>query len=265
MSPNIITGILLINLLHAKCQVGVENLCLGNTTLSNNVWAVTNNPGCFGQFKQTKIAFQYQDRFLTKPLSSHNLAIGHHTKNGNFGAFILHNGFSLYQQLQIGMAYAMPLSSNFFMGISTSLHQTKLGDIYGSTQYISFGLGINYKINKQLQFGFNIQNISRSKLTANKDERLPTNFNMGINYQLNENIKWLVELKKDLLNPVNLKAGLEVGINHLCDIRLGINTYPFQSGFGFGFSYKKLSFDLGSIWQAKLGLSPSIGLTYQAK
>jgi hypothetical protein len=112
---------------------------------------------------------------------------------------------------------------------------------------------------------FNITNLNRAKITDIQDERFPTVFNLGAKYNFSEGTFWSLEVEKDLLNKVNFKSGLEIKAHDIFVVRLGMNSYPFQSSLGVGVKVKDWRLDLATSWHTNLGINPAAGLVYQFK
>lgn len=245
-------------------QIGARSAGLGGTGLTfNDVYAVYNNPGAFGAMDKTAVGLSYENRFLLKELSTQALAFGYHTKkSGNFGLQFQQYGFSLYREMQGGITYGRKLFSNFYGGFALNFHHIQLAENYGSRSTASGSLGIYYKAGKALEFGVRVQNISRTQLAELEDERLPTRFGLGATYSFSEKLLWTLEAEKTIIHPVNVKSGLEIHPHEILYLRLGVNSYPFQSAFGFGLQLGKLQFDMATLWHSTLGMSPSAGLKY---
>lgn len=165
--------------------------------------------------------------------------------------------------MQGGLTYGMKFFDNFSGGVSMNFHRIAIGDIYGSKNTFSAGLGLFYQLNDALKFGMRVQNINRAKLAPAQDERLPTTLNLGVLYAFSKKAFWSVEAEKDLIHPINIKSGLEVQAHEIFAIRLGMNSYPFQATFGFGLKFKEFYLDFATMWHAQLGLSPSGGLHFR--
>ena len=246
--------------------IGVRQVGLANSGhLLSGVWSVKNNPGAFGFFKGTVVGVQYTDRFLIPELASKHLIVGHQSKSGNIGLFIQQTGFELFNQLEAGVAYGLKLSEYLGVGVNLNYHLITLGDIYGQRHNVSAGLGIKYLFNNDLAFGASVRNINRAKISDFQDERLPTVFILSSMYKVSKKTIVMVDLEKEITQRVNLKAGLEVKANKMFDVRLGVNTYPFQSAFGVGIRIRNLNIDLASVWHSQLGISPTLGLVYVFK
>lgn len=245
-------------------QMGARSNALGNASLSlDDVWSVYNNPGAFGMLKKTSIGIAAENRFLLKELSSQSLAFGFHTeKNGNFGIHFQQYGYNLYREMNGGFTYGMKLFDNFSAGVQVNYHGIFLAENYGSKSTVSAGLGLLYSASKNLTIGMRIQNVSRTRLADFNDERLPTNFGLGLLYQISKKALWTLEAEKDLIHPINIKSGLEIQAHEIFAVRLGVNSYPFLTSFGFGLKLKKFNFDAAAQWHTALGLSPSFGLHY---
>lgn len=245
-------------------QMGARSAGMAGVGLTlNDVYAVYNNPGAFGALEETSVGLNYENRFLLKEISTQALAFGYHSKNnGNFGLQFQQYGFSLYRELQGGLTYGRELFRDFYGGFSLNFHSIQLGENYGSRNSASGSLGIYYEASKTLHFGVRVQNISRTKLADLEDERLPTRFGLGLTYYFSEILLWSLEAEKTIIHPVNVKSALEVHLHEVLYLRLGVNSYPFQSSFGFGIKLNKFQFDMATMWHNTLGISPSAGLKY---
>ena len=245
-------------------QIGARSAGMGGTALTmNDVYAVYNNPGAFGAMEKTAIGLNYENRFLLKELSTQAIAFGYHSKSsGNFGVQFQQYGFSLYREMQASLVYGRKLFKNFYGGFALNFHRIQLSENYGSKNTASGSLGIYYKASESLDFGVRIQNLSRTELAEFKDERLPTRFGLGAKYAFSEKVIWTIEAEKAIVHPINIKSGFEIHPHEILYLRLGVNSYPFQSAFGFGLKFDKLQFDMSTLWHSTLGMSPSAGLKY---
>lgn len=246
-------------------QIGARSASLGSTGLTfNDVYSVYNNPGAFGALEKTAIGLNYENRFLLKELSTQSLAFGYHTeKSGNFGVQFQQYGFSLYREMQGGITYGTKLFDGFYGGVAINFHRIQLAENYGARNTASASLGIYYEATESLDFGVRVQNISRTELSEFEDERLPTRFGLGATYTFSEKVLWTVEAEKTLIHPINVKSGFEIHPHEILYLRLGVNSYPFQSAFGFGLAFDNLQFDMSTSWHSNLGMSPSAGLKYK--
>ncbi len=242
---------------------GTREDALGNSSVNIvSIWSAKNNPGSFSFMAQSEASVVYRNRFLINELSTQSLAFGYHSQKGNLGVFIQHSGFDLFRTMQIGGVYGIELSPKLGMGLAFNYHQTRFGDIYGVRHHFLANLGVQYRLSKTIFIGASAQNINRSKLSDFENERLPTLFTIGILYKVSSKVLWLIDLEKEITSQFNLKSGLELEAHDNFKIRLGVNSYPFQSSFGFGISINKLQIDVAGIWHAHIGLTPSLGLVY---
>ena len=245
-------------------QIGARANGLANSSLLlSDVWAVKNNVGAIGDLDKTEIGLSYQNKYFVKEFSNQSLAVNYASKKGSFGFYFQQAGFNLYREISTGLGYGMKLSDNFSAGISINYHRIAFGDIYGATNSMSASLGLKYKLNKNIEFGANAANINRAQITEVEDERFPTVFGLGMKYIFSEKAFWTIEVEKDLLHPLNVKSGLELKAHDMLVLRLGMNTYPFQTAFGAGVKFKKWRLDLAANWHSTLGINPSAGLVYQ--
>ena len=248
-------------------QIGARSNAMGGSAIGlTDVWSVYNNPGAFGSLEKTAVGVSYENRFLLKEMATKTLAFGYHTeKAGNIGLHMQQYGFSLYREMQLGLTYGMKLFDNFSAGVNMNYHRIALGENYGSKSSISAGLGIFYSMTEDLNFGMRVLNINAARLSDVNDERLPTTFGLGFKYDFSKKAFWSLDAEKDLINPINIKTGIEVLPHESFAVRLGVNSYPFQASFGFGLKLSRFQLDMASMWHAQLGLSPSAGIHYQFK
>lgn len=247
-----------------SAQIGSRSLGMGGTGLTlTDVYSVYNNPGAFGALEKTAVGLNYENRFLLKELSTQSIAFGYHSeKSGNFGVQLQQYGFSLYREVQASIVYGTKLFDGFYGGFAINYHRIQLGENYGVRNTASASLGIYYEASDVLNFGVRIQNISRTELADFEDERLPTRFGLGATYIFSKKVLWTIEIDKAILHPVNVKSGFEIHPHEILYLRFGVNSYPFQSGFGFGLKFDNLQFDMATQWHSQLGMSPSAGLKY---
>jgi hypothetical protein len=246
-------------------QIGARANGLGGAALLlDDVWSVYNNPGALGALEKSAVGVSYENRFLLKEMSSQSLAFGYHTENaGNFGIHFQQYGFNLYREMQGGISYGMEFVEDFSGGISLNYHRIALGDVYGAKNSVSASLGLMYSMNDELSFGMRVLNVNRARLSSVEDERLPTTFSLGAIYNFSEKAFWSLEAEKDLINPLNIRSGIEVRPHEILALRLGMNSYPFQASFGFGLKFSNFHLDMATQWHVQLGLSPSAGIHYE--
>lgn len=245
-------------------QIGARANGLANTTLMvNDVWSVKNNIGALGMLTKTQVGIAYQNRFLLKEFSNQSVAFNFNSKAGNIGGYFQQTGFSLYRQMVGGIGYSMKLSDKLSSGVSLNYQRIAFGDVYGAKGSVSASVGLFYALNNNLDLGVNIANINRAKISDYQDERFPTVFNLGMKYKFSEGTFWSVEAEKDMLHPLNIKSGLEIKAHDIFVLRLGMNSYPFQTAFGVGLNIKNLRIDIATSWHTTLGINPSAGLVYQ--
>jgi hypothetical protein len=245
-------------------QIGARANGLANSTLViSDVWAVRNNIGAIGELDKTEVGLAYQNKYMLKEFSNQSLAVNYAARKGSFGLYFQQAGFNLYREVTTGIGYGMRLSNNFSAGLSLNYHRISFGDIYGAKNSISASVGLKYNLNKNIQFGANVANLNRAQITEVEDERFPTMFGLGMKYVFSEKAFWTVELEKDILHPINVKSGLELKAHEILVLRLGMNSYPFQTAFGVGVKLKKWRLDIAANWHSSLGINPSAGLVYQ--
>lgn len=245
-------------------QIGARANGMANTTLLiSDVWSVKNNIGAIGMLDKTEIGLAYQNRFLLKEFANQSVAFNYASEQGSFGLYFQQTGFSLYRQVVGGIGYGMKLNDNFSTGVSINYHRISFGDVYGSVGSVSASVGLFYEFNDNIDLGVNIANLNRANISNYQDERFPTVFNLGMKYKFSEGTFWSIEAEKDLLHPINIKSGIEIEAHEIFVLRLGMNSYPFQTALGVGLKMNNWRLDIATSWHTTLGVNPSAGLVYQ--
>jgi len=124
-------------------------------------------------------------------------------------------------------------------------------------------IGGIYKLNNNIFFASNINNLLSINLSESKDNFL-VGFNLGFGIKPLENLGLGIGLGKNKNSNSILDTysfGLEyTGIKFL-SIRAGKNN--LETTFGFGINYKKLDFSYATVFQNYLGFSHRIAVDYK--
>jgi len=248
---------------HDNTSIGGASAAMGNASVTFcDFWSVHNNQAGLGFYNKMAAGIYYENRFLTKELSSKSGAFIMPTKSGVFGITMDYFGYQNYNEKKIGLAYGKTFGNKFSAGISLDYLQTHVGENYGNKNNFTFEAGLIYKMNKNLTLASHVFNPLSTKLTDYNNERIPAIFKFGMSWKFSEKVIAVAEAEKDLHNKTILKAGVEYHIIEQLYLRIGMSTNPIMNTFGFGLEFGQLKFDFSSSLHQTLGYSPQVSIIF---
>ena len=240
---------------------GARSLALGNSSLTlSDPYSILNNQAAMAFQKIISFSLYAEQRYLEKELGYYAGGFTLPTKSGVFGLAINYNGFDLYNEKKIGVAYARMFSQKVSGSIQLDYLSTSISE-YGTSSAFTAELGLLLKISEQLSAGAHIFNPYPIK-SGFGDEKIPTVFKLGLSYEAGKKILLITEAEKDIDNPARFKAGIEYKIVDALHLRGGIATHPSQYSFGVGINVKDLRIDLAASYHEILGVTPALSLNY---
>lgn len=251
----------------ASAKAGNENYTLGarqaglggcGLTL-RDVWGTQHNQANLAFIDNYTFGAYYENKFLLKETALKSFAGAVPLGNaGTFGLVGTQFGSVNYNQLKIGLGYGMKIAENFSAGVQLNYNSLRLGDIYGSKNSFTAEFGINARLIEKLTFGAHIYNVSRTLLTKENNEFIPTTIRLGLEYKFSEAVFALIETESTINQNTNMKFGVEYNLKRQFYLRAGINTNPFLASFGFGYNYKMVYIDIAAAYHQVLGFTPAL-------
>lgn len=254
------------------CHAGGESLPIGSrqagmgriSVAITDFWNCQNNQAGIALLDKTSVGLFYESRFALNQLSSKTAAVVVPTGIGVLGATFNYYGYSLYNEMKIGLLYARSFSPYFRIGVQLDYLQTSLGMDYGSRGSVTFEIGIQSDVTESLTIGAWVYNPIQVKLADYSDERIPAIFRFGLAWHFSDHFFASVEAEKSTaFQPIIIRGGLEYGINDRFFLRTGFSTREEIFSMGFGFKIKILKFDISAVMHESLGFSPQASLIFQ--
>ena len=246
--------------------IGARSSALGNASVSlSDVWSAHHNQAGLGFVRNFSAGVYYENRFLLKELSIKALALVLPVKAGTFGMCITSFGYSLYNENKYSLSFSKTFGDKLSAGIAMDCLSTKIAEGYKSKNVFAAEVGIQAKPLKYLTIGAHLFNPTRAKLADYNDERIPTIFRLGADYNFSDKVKLAIETEKDISEKAVFKAGIEYQAMKEFYLRVGINTNPTLSSFGFGINLKNFKIDISANYHQIVGISPQLSLTYVFK
>ncbi len=227
-------------------------------------WSVFHNQAGLTNVKGFTAGAFFQNRFLIKELGDRGVFAATKFRSGTFAFSYQSFGYQAFNQSRVGIAYAMPLSENFSVGLQMNYHSLRIAEGYGISRGFSAEGGFLYKLNKNLHIAGHIENINRSRLSEFNDERMPSVLTLGAHYIFSEKVKLICQARQVTAQRVNIVGAIEYDIAESIVVRAAGGANPTASSFGFGWKNKFLRADVAASYNSILGFSPQISLTYSA-
>ena len=241
---------------------GARSQGMGNLRVHGmDTWSYFNNPGGLAKLENSAISAGYDSRFGLKELSTVDLVGAWKVKTGILGFGVTRYGGKLFSQQSLGVAFANQLGI-VSIGARLEWFQTQI-EGFGTGSSLIFSLGGMAELSPDFSVGASIINLSRSKISKDSENRLPTGVSLGIYYTPIPELQLHLEVEKDIQIKPIVKAGIEYGIRDWIFLRTGINSNPSRLFFGIGLESNRMKLDysygqnqaLGSTNHFSLGFS----------
>jgi hypothetical protein len=245
----------------SKAQSTSKALSLGgiSTTLSekDNLFL---NPAGLASLNNIEVLAVTEQYYLLDGINKSGVGVVLPLGFGAFGLTASNFGFSEFRQQKLGLTYARKLMDKISIGAQFNYFQTRIPE-YGSAGKISFEIGLQANLTKDIVVGTYILNPQQNENTSGAE--LPTLLRTGISYQVSKKIMTALELEKDIDFPLRIKYGIEYKLKEKFILRTGFSSRPanFHLGFGIQFS-DHLTIDIGNKYDQTLGLTPAASVGY---
>lgn len=255
--------ILLINALTCFGQInpGAKDISLAhsNISYSQDPFSIFNNSALLSLNTNREVGFFYSPSpFGEKAMSNAFASYVEPTSIGNFGLGFSVYGFELYKETQFALAYGKKLNNNFSFGGTLFYKNINIKN-YGSKGNAFLNLGAVATLNKEIGFGFYIENITRSTV-SNESDQIPTVFWSGFHYKPLEDFIFTSALRKEIGYNLSLRFGAEYTLIDFLKLRFGVQNEPSIYHGGVGIIYNILQFDYAISSHNDLGLTHQFGL-----
>lgn len=265
---SIVFFILLSNLLFAGGgihPIGSRQAGMGRISVSiTDFWSIQNNQAGIALINKISAGIYYESRFSISQLSSKTIAVLVPSKIGVLGLTFNHFGYELYSDMKIGLVYARSFGQYFRMGVQLDYLITSLGDNYGAKSTVTFEVGIQSDVTKNLTIGAWVYNPIQVKLADYANEKIPVIFRFGITWKITESFLAGIEAEENTnYGPIILRGGLEYALKEKFFFRGGFSTSEEIFSMGFGFKIKILKFDISAVMHNTLGFSPQGSMIFE--
>ncbi len=241
--------------------VGSKAAAMGRCSVAlRGFWGIQNNQAAMALVDKFSFGVSYENRFLTSETSHKNIGFIAPTKFGTLGLSVNYYGYSAYNELKAGLAYARSFGEILRIGLQLDYFSTHIGDGYGSNNKLTFELGAQSDLSEKLTLGAYVFNPIQAKIADNNQERLASIIRFGLAYSFDAPLMISVEAEKSsFINPVLFRLGLEYSIKSRFFLRAGIASRYEIFTFGIGMNFEHLKLNLSATMHESLGFSPQLG------
>lgn len=243
--------------------VGSRSAGMGRSGVAMpDIWSLHRNQAGLAYMQDISFGVFYENRYLTKELSSKSGAFIIPSKFGVFGMNVSQFGYELYNENKFGLAYARKFGEKIAVGLQLDYMHTHIAEEYGNKSLLTFEAGLIGQVTQNLYFGVHAFNPIQAQIAEYNNERMPAMMKMGLSYFFSKKVVVNADAEMDSENTLSFKTGAEYHITQPIYIRAGVATNPTINTLGFGFEYKKFKFDFSSSIHYVLGYSPQFSLIY---
>ncbi len=236
---------------------------MGNTkVLTDDAFASLYNPAAFSSQQKLAVGLSYTPSQMVSGLKDIQVGTQFSFKNNTVGIGIISNGSALLREQLIGLNYAKNFV-NWNLGARLNLLSIYQSDqAYGNSCKITASIGASVKVKSNLRLGAYINHLNPTSFDKAKQEKVATTFITGFQYLVSKQVTTTLEAEKNLVAPINIKAGLAYNFQKQFFIRAGFQTSPVRPTIGFGCLYQNWQLDYGFQNQNTIGAIHSIGLSF---
>lgn len=201
---------------------------------------------------------QVKNKFLLPEINQKQCLTHFIVKNNSLIIQINHLGYSKFGLLESSLGYAR----KFGRSVSFSLDFHYLFNHvsgYDSRHSLTFRCSLWGKLNSKTSFGVSVYNPAHLKYGGLSGELIPVKVHILMVYAINEKVLLIPEVTKTF--PGNLDIGINTAIS-VNDFQISNSLSLKGIGMGLGFFYKQFLFHLDTKYDYRLGISPTVQLSY---
>lgn len=247
---------------HENHFAGARSIALSNAFISvSDPWSTFHNQAGLTGINNISAGIYYESRFLVDELSFAAGSFTLPTSHGSFSASTYQFGKGAYKEHKLGLAYSKALSNRLSAGIQFDYLSSRLPENSRAFGFVTFEAGFIYNYNRKLFFGGHVFNpVGAGAKTNVGKQTSPMQFRVGGHYNFDEQVLIIVETQKSPNRPYLVKTGVEFWPVENLAFRIGVSGKPTNYTSGIGYTFNKLTTDIGFSYHGNLGITPSISL-----
>ena len=228
-----------------------------------DAFSTVSNPASLGSIQHFSCGVLAENKWMLEGLNNYSFASSFPIGGDGFGIVLQQNGNDEFKEQDLELAYGKNLGK-LDLGIAFNYLRDQT-EGYGSTQFISSGLGLRYRISKKLMTGWDLGIAVSGKAGKTNPERAPQWFRMGFGYSMDKDLFLSLQIEKQSGLPGDFCGYIEYRyLDHLI-FGAGIHSDSGSLFFKTGWRKNHLCIQFCFAYEPVLGLSPGIVLLWETK
>lgn len=232
-----------------------------------NDWNAFQNTSALAHIETFEASAQYENRFMIKELSTKSLQAAINAKYVNVGLAFSYFGYSLYNDMILGIGSARNFGDKFSMGVQFNYYMAYFSG-EGINRYrgtIFPQVGLSSRIFPNLTIGFNAFNPFLTNIkTEYSEKKIPSVFSLGSNYNFSQQLIWLAQIDKEVNSNFRFATGFEYTMLEKLTVKLGAYATDFLVPcLGADIHLNRFNIYLNTEFHPQLGLNSRLCLKYR--
>lgn len=202
----------------------------------------------------------FENKYNISSVNTFSLGLFKKFQGNTFVITAVQQGNDVLNEKDFALGISRQLFDKFYLGTKFHLNRLSIQE-YGSSNSFSADISLNSNINHTLSISTSINNIGSTKLS--KVFEKPVRMAIGLAYHPSDKVNFIVEAEKIEDRPISPKLGIIYDFNQSLQLRTGVDVSRSIFGFGFIYSMKNFSINLGYSIHNELGSSPGISLQWE--
>jgi hypothetical protein len=234
------------------------------STADTHSWVAFNNPSMLGYLLKPEVGIQFENRYLIPELSTKSFQLGFPTHLVNAGLSFSHFGYSLYNEMIVGIGFARNFSDKFAMGVQFNYYTAyfSASNSYRGALLPQVGLSVHFS--PLFSIGFTTFNPFQTNIqTEIVTKRIPSVFSMGTEYFFSPELVWRTQIDKEVSSNYRFATGFEYQMLQQFCIKLGAYGSDYLIPcLGFGMKPGAFRIDLNCELHPLLGINTMVAIKY---
>ncbi len=245
-----------------------NSISVANTSVAVlNEWNSFQNVTALAHVKKLELSTQYENKFMIPELGTSSVQAGFNAKYVNVGLAFSYQGYSLYNEMLVGLGLARNFGDKFSMGVQfnyyTSYFSSKEEGRYRGV--VVGQLGASAHITPNFIVGFHTFNPFQNNIKTEYSEKIvPAVYSFGTNYAFNEKFRWLTQVDKEVSTDFRFASSFEYTMIDVLTVRLGASHSEYLiPALGFGVNMGRFHINVNGELHPILGLNSMANLKYR--
>jgi len=238
---------------------------IANTSVSDlKHWSPFHNPACLSAKIIPQLGFIFENRYITTALAEKCLYLTYPVNHFVAAFSAMHQGFSLYHEILLGLSVSRNFSERFSLGVQFNYHTVYFAPSNAYYAIIYPQIGLIIPIENSFRLGFHVSNPFGSHIKGETQTKyLPAVFSLGCAYDFSPEFCWRFQADKEIRSNYRFASGFDYYMTNQTRFQLGAYIHEFLIPcMGFGFKLSPFTFDLLTELHPLLGLNTIAQIQY---